>query len=95
MLTLDQTNLETFNFGETEEDKFYVLVNTVKNPEGINVAKLAMADPRMFDSILSDMGCILMLSGVEINELVARGALKEDALHESLYQLAKQEGVIS
>lgn len=95
MLTLEQTNLERFNFGETIEDEFYILINTLKNPEGINISKLAMADPRMFDSILNEMGCILMLSGTEISELITRGDVDPDSLHNSLYNLVKREGIIS
>lgn len=95
MLTLEQTNLETFNFGEKEQDKFYVLVNRVQNPEGINIARLATADPRRFDSILAEMGCILMLSGEEISELVSRKEVDIENLHETLFSLAKREGILS
>lgn len=94
MLTLNDTSLETFSFGDTEEDQYYILINLSKNPNGINMAKLAMADPRRFDAVLNEMGYVLMLSGTEINELINRGEVKKDSLHESLFELAKQEGVI-
>lgn len=94
MLKLNQTNLETFNFGEADQDKFYVLINTLKNPEGITISKLAMADPRRFDSILAEMGCIVMLSGEEVSELVLRKEIDPERLHETLFDLAKKEGVI-
>ena len=94
MLTLNDTSLETFSFGDTEEDQYYILLNTSKNPDGINMAKLAMADPRKFDAVLNELGCVLMLSGTEIKELINRGDVRKDALHKSLFELAKQEGVI-
>ncbi len=95
MLTLNDTSLETFNFGDEDEDLFYILLNIAKNPDGIDMAKLSMADPRRFDSVLNEMGCLLMLSGAEINELLDRGAVNKETLHESLFELAKQEGIIS
>lgn len=48
----------------------------------------------MFDSVLSEMGCVLMLSGDEMEELIRRGAVKEDEKHESLFNLARAEGLI-
>ncbi|MFV1884037.1 MAG: hypothetical protein ACMZ7B_06095 [Balneola sp.] len=94
MLTLNDTALETFSFGDTEDDQYYILLNISKNPDGINLTKLAMADPSRFDAILNEMGCLLMLSGMEINELQSRGEVNRDTLHKSLFELAKQEGVI-
>ena len=95
MLTLDDTNLETFRFGDKDDDLFYILINISKNPDGIDLSKLSKTDPRRFDSILNEMGCLLMLSGTEINELLERGALDKEHLHPSLFELAKKEGVIS
>tara|TARA_R110000868_G_scaffold408293_7_gene691098 strand:+ start:55897 stop:56184 length:288 start_codon:yes stop_codon:yes gene_type:complete len=94
MLTLNDTSLETFSFGNSEDDKYYILINIQQNPDGINIQKLASADPRVFDSVLNEMGCILMLTGFELTELRNRREIDLNNLHESLFQLAKQEGII-
>ncbi len=94
MLNLEDTKLETYSFNDDGKDEFYILIDARKNPEGINLAKLAMADPRHFDAVLNEMGCLLMLGEDEIKELSARGALDVENLHESLFNLAKNEGVI-
>ena len=95
MLTLNDTELETFSFGEEDEDKYYILVNLKQNPYGINVQSLANADPRSFDQVLTQMGSLLMLTRIEINELIERGLVDANNLHESLFNLAKKEGIIS
>jgi len=94
-LQQEQTKLETFSFGDNPEDRFYILVNLKSNPEGLNLDKLKLADPRKFDQILKEMGCILMLSGDELNELIRRNAVNPNALHQSVYELARNEGLIS
>jgi len=94
-LQQEQTKLETFFFGDNPEDRFYILVNLKSNPEGLNLDKLKLADPRKFDQILKEMGCILMLSGDELNELIRRKAVNPNALHQSVYELARNEGLIS
>ena len=94
MRTLSDTSLETFQFGSNPEDKYYLLIDLVQNSNGIDLAKLANADPRSFDTVLSDMGCLLMLSGDEIQELVLRQAVDEQNLHESLFNLARHQGII-
>lgn len=94
ILTLEQTELETFSFGNDPDDKYYILVNRKVNPVGVDLVKLSNADPRNFDATLKKMGCILMLSGDEVNELVRRGDADREKLHESLFELARQEGII-
>jgi len=94
-LQQEQTKLETFSFGDSPEDRFYILVNLKSNPEGLNLDKLKLADPRKFDQLLTQMGCILMLSGDELNELIRRKAVNPNALHQSVYELARKEGFIS
>ena len=97
MLEKDETKLEIFGFGneEDEEDSFYCLVNTRKNPDGIDLEKLSNADPRKFDEVLNEMGCILLLRGDEVEELINRGDITDSNLHKSLYDLAVEEGIIS
>ncbi|MEQ9309083.1 MAG: hypothetical protein RLN90_06475 [Balneolaceae bacterium] len=94
MLTLNDTSLETFSFGAEDEDKYFILINLKQNPDGIDIQKLASADPRTFDAVLNSMGCVLMLTGLEIAELTKRGDVDPQNLHQSLFGLAKQEGVI-
>lgn len=95
MLKLKDTGLEEFSFGDSPEDIFYLLINKHVSPEGIDLDRLRLADPRNFDSILNDMGCIFMISGAELNELQRRGEADPDNLHESLFKLAEQEGLLS
>lgn len=94
MLKLKDTGLEEFSFGDKPDDLFYILVNKKISPDGIDVERLSKADPRKFDSVLSDMGCVLMLNGIEVTELCMRGELDNENLHESMYELAKDEGII-
>lgn len=94
MLKLDETGLEEFSFGDNPDDLFYILVNKKISPDGIDVDKLSKADPRKFDAVLNEMGCILMLNGVEVTELCMRGELDNENLHESMYDLAKTEEML-
>jgi hypothetical protein len=94
MLEVKDTGLEEFSFGDDPDDLFYILVNKNISPDGIDVDKLSKADPRKFDAVLSDMGCILMLNGLEVTELCMRGELDNENLHESMFELAKDEGIL-
>ena len=95
MLAKDDTKLEIFGFGDEEDDHFYCLVNISKNPDGIDLDKLSKADPRKFDEVLNKMGCILLLRGDEVEELITREAITDADLHASLYDLAVEENIIS
>lgn len=98
MLSKDDTKLEIFGFGDedqdTDQDTFYCLVNLRKSPDGIDLEKLSLADPRSFDEELNRMGCILLLRGDEIEELIRREEINDADLHQSLYDLARREGMI-
>lgn len=95
MLEKEDTKLEIFGFGEEPDDKFYCLVNIAKNPDGIDLEKLSMADPRKFDEELNRQGCILLLKGSEVEELIKRDEIQDTDLHQSLYDLAVKEEIIS
>lgn len=97
MLSKEETKLEIFGFGDEdqEDDNFYCLVNLNKSPEGMDLKKLSNADPRKFDEVLNEMGCILMLKGEEIEILIEREEITGDDLHQSLYDLAVKEDMIS
>ena len=94
MLSIEDTKLEVIGFGDEPSDNFYILVDTIKSPEGIDMEKLQLTDPRNFDSVLDDMGCIVMLSGNELEELIKRGKVNDNDLHKELYNLAVDEGII-
>lgn len=96
MLEKDNTKLEIFGFGDDDdaEDTFYCLVNTRKSPDGIDLERLSSADPRKFDEVLNEMGCILLLRGDEVEELINRGDITDSNLHQSLYDLSVDEGII-
>jgi hypothetical protein len=94
MIPISKTGLEELSFGDSKEDIFHILVNKNVSPDGIDLEKLRLADPRNFDAALSSAGCIIMLNEIEIDELSRRGELNPDNLHESLYDLAKEEGLL-
>jgi len=94
MLSKDDTKLEIIGFGEGDSDKFYALVNLKKSPDGIDLKKLSLTDPRRFDEELNKMGCILLLRGDEVEELIERGDLADADLHKSIYDLAVEEEII-
>lgn len=95
MLSKDDTKLEIFGFGDEEDDSFYCLVNLTKSPDGIDLKKLSMADPRNFDEALNRQGCILLLRGDEVEELIQRDEITDTDLHQSIYDLAVREEIIS
>lgn len=94
MVPINQTGIEELSFGDSKEDIFHILVNKNISPDGIDLEKLRLADPRNFDAALSSAGCIIMLNEIEIDELARRGELNPKQLHESLYNLAKDEGLL-
>ena len=94
MIPINQTGIEELRFGDSKEDIFHILVDKNISPEGIDIEKLRLADPRNFDAALSSAGCIVMLNEIEIDELSKRGELDPKNLHQSLYELAKDEGLL-
>lgn len=93
-LKQDDTRLQIFTFGDAPDDRFYCLVNLKASPSGLDVDKLKLSDPRNFDQMLSQSGCLLLLTQEEVEELLRRGELQEDNLHKGLYQLCVKEGII-
>lgn len=94
MIPINQTGIEELSFGDSKEDIFHILVNKNISPDGVDLEKLRLADPRNFDSVLISAGCIVMLNEIEIDELSKRGELDPKNLHQSLYELAKDEGLL-
>lgn len=89
------TKLEVFSFGNSSDDKFYCLVDKNVSPKGLDVEKMKLLDPRNFDQMIREMGCLTMLTESEVNELVKRGELKMVDLHTELFELCKKEGIIN
>lgn len=94
MIPINQTGIEELSFGEEKEDIFHILVNKNISPDGIDLEKLRLVDPRNFDAALSSAGCIIMLNETEIDELAKRGELDPENLHQSLFELAQSEGLL-
>lgn len=94
MITLEHTSLEHFSFGDNPDDQFYLLINRKLNPNPIDTDKLKRINPLSFENVLNDMGCIMMLSGDEVDELARRGDIDKKNLHASLFEVAKREGVL-
>ena len=88
----EQISLEVIEFGEQPEDIFYCLVDLKISPDGLNISKLKISDPRNFDQRLKESGCLMMFTGDEIASLTARGELDKKNLHQSLIDLGLKEG---
>ncbi len=92
-MKFEETRLDTFAFGESAEETFYCLVDRNVSPNGLNLEKIRLLDPRNFDQMLREMGCLMMLTGDEIEELIRRGDLEAEDLHTGLYKLCISEGI--
>jgi len=93
-MKIDQTTLQVFEFGDTPEDTFYCLVDLRVSPNGMDVEKMRLSDPRNIDLQFRENGCLLMLNGEEVEEILRRGDASRENLHESIYQLASEEGIV-
>lgn len=91
---MNNTILEIIEFGDKPEDIFYCLVDTTVSPDGLDVSSLKLSDPRNFDQVLKENGCLMMFTGDEIESLISRGDVDRDEIHESLVRLAVAEGMI-
>jgi len=94
MADLKNTKLQKFEFGDSLSDTFYLLVDLKVSPEGINPEKVKLLDPRNFDHSLREMGCLLIFTGNEIDELVQREEIDAENMHISILELAVKEGII-
>lgn len=88
------TKLQRIDFGEEPADQYYCLVDLRMNPNGLSVEKMRLTNPRNIDQEFRQHGMLMMFTGEEIESLVNRGDLDRENLHESLYKLALDEGVI-
>lgn len=95
MLQKEDTKLEVFGFGQESEDNFYCLIDLTKSPDGLDVEKLSQTDPRKLDEVLEEMGCIVMLSGQDVEKLINEGDISSSDLHGEIFDLARKENLIS
>lgn len=91
---MKKTLLEVIEFGDDPEDTFYCLVDKDISPDGLDVSSLKLSDPRNFDQVLRDSGCLMMLTGDEMRELISRGEVDPENVHETLVDVAVKEGVL-
>ncbi len=91
---IENTLLDVIEFGDEPEDIFYCLVDANISPDGLDINKLKLSDPRNFDSAMKESGCLMMLTGDEMEELIRRGEVKRDKLHQTFLELAKKEGIL-
>lgn len=91
---LKQTFLQKIEFGEEPEDIYYCLMDKKISPDGLNVDKMRLTDPRNIDRQFREQGCLLMFTGDEIASLINRGELNGDDLHKSLFNTAVRENII-
>lgn len=90
----DQTFLQKIEFGEEPEDIYYCLIDKKISPDGLNVEKMRLTDPRNIDRQFREQGCLLMFTGDEIASLINRGELDAENLHQSLFETAVKENII-
>ncbi len=90
----DQTFLQKIEFGEEPEDIYYCLIDKKISPDGLNVDKMRLTDPRNIDRQFREQGCLLMFTGDEIASLINRGELDAENLHQSLFETAVKENII-
>lgn len=89
-----QTKLQRIDFGDEPADRYYCLVNLKVSPEGLDLTKMRLTNPRNIDHEFRQQGMLMMFTGEEIESLINRGDLERENLHKTLYQLALDEGVI-
>jgi hypothetical protein len=94
IMKFEDTTLQKIEFGNEPDDQYYCLVDLRISPKGLNIEKMRLTDPRNIDQQFLEHGCLMMLTGDEIEELLSRGELKRELMHRSLYELAIREGII-
>lgn len=93
-MKLKDTKLQRIDFGEEPADQYYCLVNLKVSSSGLDLTKMRLTDPRNIDREFRQQGMLMMFTGEEIESLINRGDLDRENLHESLYQLGLDQGVV-
>lgn len=93
-MKFQQTSLQKIELGDQPEDIYYCLIDLRVSPNGLNIQKIRLTDPRNIDQQFRKHGCLMMFDETEISELVSRGEVQSDCLHKSLFDLALKENII-
>ncbi|MEX0593506.1 MAG: hypothetical protein WD115_01925 [Balneolaceae bacterium] len=95
-ISIEETRIDTIDFGEKPEDRFYCLADRRLAPDGLQPEKMRLINPRNLDQELRALGCIAMMTETELAELRRRGVVRPDMehLHEDLYTVCKKEGLL-
>lgn len=95
-IPFEETRIDTVEFGDKPEDRFYCLTDRRLAPDGLQPEKMRLVNPRNLDRELRALGCISMMTERELEELRRRGDIRseEEHLHEDLYAVCKREGVL-
>lgn len=88
------TKLQRIDFGDEPQDQYYCLIDLRISPDGLTIEEMRLTDPRNIDREFRNQGVLMIFTGDEIESLIKRGDLDRESLHESLYNLALEEGVI-
>ncbi|MCC5940311.1 MAG: hypothetical protein JJU37_02120 [Balneolaceae bacterium] len=93
-MKFQQTSLQKIEFGDQPEDIYYCLIDLRVSPNGVNIQKIRLTDPRNIDQQFRKHGCLMMFDETEITVLINRGEVQSDQLHRSLFDLALKENII-
>ncbi|MDX1640720.1 MAG: hypothetical protein R3220_03425 [Balneolaceae bacterium] len=93
-MKFQNTKLQKIEFGDEPADQYYCLIDLKVSPDGLDINKMKLTDPRNIDQEFRNHGVLMMFTGEEIESLINRGDLDREKLHESLYERALGEGVI-
>lgn len=93
-MKLQDTTFQKIEFGTEPSDCYYCLVDARVSPSGLDIEKMRLTDPRNIDLQFREAGCLMMLTGEELEELIRRGEINDKQIHKSLFRLAVNEGVI-
>lgn len=93
-MKLENTTLQKIEFGSEPKDIYYCLIDLRVSPNGLDIEKMKLTDPRNIDLQFREAGCLLMFTGDEIEELIQREEVDGKMTHKSLFNLAIREGVI-
>lgn len=88
------TKLQRIELGDEPADHYFCLIDLKVSPDGLDIKKMRLTDPRNIDREFRNHGVLMMFTGEEMESLINRGDLDRKNLHESLYELALKEGVI-
>jgi len=69
-MKLKDTKLQRIEFGDEPADQFYCLVNLKVSPDGLDLSKMRLTDPRNIDQEFRQHGMLLMFTGEEIESLI-------------------------